>query len=71
MPLGLTYSLIPLAAGAGVMVGGCMLDAAADGKGALCQLSVIGGMALMRTAPVGRALFDRTCGIGSTYRQRS
>ena len=29
-----------------------MLDAAADGKGALCQLSVIGGMALMRTAPV-------------------
>ena len=28
-----------------------MLDAAADGKGALCQLSVIGGMALMRTAP--------------------
>ena len=51
LPLGLTYSLIPLAAGAGVMVGGCMLDAAADGKGALCQLSVIGGMALMRTAP--------------------
>ena len=51
LPFGLTYSLIPLAAGAGVMVGGCMLDAAADGKGALCQLSVIGGMALMRTAP--------------------
>ena len=51
LPLGLTYSLIPLAAGAGVMVGGCMLDAAADGKGALCQLSIVGGMALMRTAP--------------------
>jgi hypothetical protein len=51
LPFGLTYSLIPLAAGAGVMVGGCMLDAAADGKGALCQLSVIGGTALMRTAP--------------------
>ena len=29
-----------------------MLDAAGDGKGALCQLSVIGGIALMRTAPV-------------------
>ena len=29
-----------------------MLDAAANGKGALCQLSVIGGAALMRTAPV-------------------
>lgn len=51
LPFGLTYSLIPLAAGAGVMVGGCMLDAAADGKGALCQLSVVGGMALMRTVP--------------------
>ena len=33
------------------MVGGCMLDAAANGKGALCQLSLVGGMALMRTAP--------------------
>ena len=51
LPLGLTYSLIPLAAGAGIMVGGCMADAAGDGKGALCQLSVIGGMVLMRTAP--------------------
>jgi hypothetical protein len=51
LPLGLTYSLVPLAAGAGVMVGGCMLDAAANGKGGLCQLSVIGGVALMRTAP--------------------
>jgi hypothetical protein len=52
LPFGLTYSLIPLAAGAGVLVGGCMLDAAGDGKGALCQLSVIGGAALMRNAPV-------------------
>ena len=51
LPIGLTYSLIPLAAGAGVMVGGCMLDAAASGKGGLCQLAVIGGIALMRTAP--------------------
>ena len=33
------------------MVGGCMLDAAGKGNGALCQLSVIGGVALMRTAP--------------------
>ena len=51
LPIGLTYSLVPLAAGAGVMVGGCVLDAAAKGSGSLCQLSVIGGMALMRTAP--------------------
>ncbi len=33
------------------MVGGCMLDAAGKGKGALCQLSVVGGIALMSTAP--------------------
>ena len=51
LPVGLTYSLVPLAAGAGVMVGGCMLDAAAKGNGGLCELSVIGGVALMRTAP--------------------
>lgn len=51
LPLGLTYSLVPLAAGAGLMVGGCMLDAAGDGKGAICQLSIVGGIALMRTAP--------------------
>lgn len=52
LPIGVVYSLIPLVAGAGVVVGGCMLDAAGDGKGALCQLSVLGGIALMRTAPV-------------------
>ena len=51
LPIGLTYSLVPLAAGAGVMVGGCVLDAAGKGNGALCQLSVIGGMVLMSTAP--------------------
>ena len=50
LPIGLTYSLVPLAAGAGVMVGGCMLDAAGKGNGALCQLSVVGGVAMMRTA---------------------
>jgi hypothetical protein len=51
LPFGLAYSLIPVAAGAGLMVGGCMLDAAGNGKGALCQLSVVGGIALMSTAP--------------------
>lgn len=51
LPFGFTYSLIPVAAGAGVMVGGCALDAAGKGKGALCQLSIIGGLALMSTAP--------------------
>jgi hypothetical protein len=51
LPFGLTYSLVPLAAGTGIMVGGCVLDAAAKGKGGLCQLSLIGGIAVMRTAP--------------------
>jgi len=51
LPIGLTYSLVPLAAGAGIMVGGCVLDATNNGNGSLCQLSVIGGAALMRTAP--------------------
>ena len=51
LPIGLTYSLVPIAAGASVMVGGCMLDAAAKGQGSLCELSVVGGIALMRTAP--------------------
>jgi predicted anti-sigma-YlaC factor YlaD len=51
LPVGIVYSLVPVAAGAGVMVGGCALDAAGDGKGALCQLSVVGGIAIMSTAP--------------------
>ena len=51
LPFGVAYSLIPLAAGASVMVGGCLLDAAGDGKGALCQLSIVGGVAIMSTAP--------------------
>jgi len=51
LPVGLVYSLIPVTAGAGIMVGGCALDVAGEGKGGLCQLSVVGGMALMSTAP--------------------
>jgi hypothetical protein len=51
LPVGIVYSLIPVTAGAGLMVGGCVLDAAGEGKGSLCQLSIIGGMALMSTAP--------------------
>ncbi len=51
LPIGITYGLVPLAAGAGVLVGGCMIDAAGGGRGALCQVSMIGGIALMSTAP--------------------
>ena len=51
LPVGIAYSLVPVSAGAGLMVGGCLLDAASEGRGALCELSIVGGMALMSTAP--------------------
>jgi hypothetical protein len=51
LPVGITYSLIPVSAGAGIMVGGCVLDGAAKGNGKLCEISIIGGMAMMSTAP--------------------
>lgn len=51
LPVGVTYSLIPVAAGAGIAVGGCMLDAAGEGKGALCEIAIRGGIVLMSTAP--------------------
>jgi hypothetical protein len=45
------YSLVPVAAGAGVAVGGCAADAAGKGNGQLCELSIRGGIALIRQAP--------------------
>lgn len=51
LPIGTVYSLMPVAAGAGIAVGGCMIDAAGKGKGALCHVSVRGGLVLMSTAP--------------------
>lgn len=52
LPVGLIYAIVPVAAGAGIVVGGCVVDLAADGRGQLCELAVMGGIALMRTAPV-------------------
>src|SRR5256712_6452175 len=51
LPIGMVYSLVPLAAGAGVAVGGCVVDAAGKGNGRLCELSIRGGIALIRQAP--------------------
>jgi len=51
LPIGVTYSLVPVAAGAGIMVGGCSIDAAGNGRGGLCALSIYAGVALMRVAP--------------------
>lgn len=51
LPFGVLYSLIPFTVGAGVMVGGCLLDVSGGGKGSLCQVSIVGGMALISTTP--------------------
>jgi len=51
LPIGMVYSLVPMAAGAGVVVGGCVADAKGGGQGKLCELSLKGGVALMKQAP--------------------
>ena len=51
LPLGIVYSLVPMATGAGIAIGGCAADAAGQGNGQLCELSLRGGIALMRQAP--------------------
>ena len=51
LPMGIVYSLVPVAAGAGIMVGGCTLDAAGKGKGALCEVSIRGGVVFISMAP--------------------
>lgn len=51
LPIGIVYSLVPVAAGAAVVVGGCATDAAGKGNGQLCELSIRGGIALIRQAP--------------------
>lgn len=51
LPMGIIYSLVPVAAGAGIAVGGCALDAAGDGNGSLCEIAVRGGVVFMSMAP--------------------
>jgi len=51
LPVGVVYSLITFSAGAGIMVGGCFVDMAAEGNGSLCKLSIHGGMVLMQESP--------------------
>jgi len=53
LPVGIVYGLVPMTAGAGVIVGGCMADAMlSEGRGgALCQLSIVGGIALIAKGP--------------------
>ncbi len=45
LPVGIIYGLVPMTAGAGIVVGGCVADAMlSEGRGgALCHLSIVGG----------------------------
>jgi hypothetical protein len=47
LPVGIAYGVTTAAAGAGIAVGGCAADAAARGNGALCHVSIRGGVAVM------------------------
>ncbi len=51
LPIGIAYSITTFASGAGIAVGGCFADAAAQGDGSLCELSIRGGWALMQQSP--------------------
>ena len=51
LPVGVVYSITTFASGAGIAVGGCALDAAGNGNGSLCELAIIGGVALIRQSP--------------------
>ncbi|MCG6981191.1 MAG: hypothetical protein LJE88_07255 [Deltaproteobacteria bacterium] len=51
LPVGVVYSITTFASGAGIAVGGCFLDAAGNGNGSLCELAIIGGVALIQQSP--------------------
>jgi hypothetical protein len=46
-PFGLAYGITTVAAGAGIMVTGCAVDAGIKGDGTLCKFSIQGGAATM------------------------
>lgn len=53
LPVGILYGISTITAGASVIVGGCALDGAIDPKGsggALCRISIEGGLAIMGTS---------------------
>ena len=53
LPMGVIYSLVPVAAGAGIIVGGCMIGAASgrSGGAVLCEVSIRGGVVFISMAP--------------------
>ena len=51
LPIGIVYGITTFSSGAAIMIGGCALDAYGEGNGALCQVSIQGGVALMAESP--------------------
>ncbi len=51
LPFGLAYSITTFASGASIAIGGCALDLYAKGDGALCEVSLKGGTALIKESP--------------------
>ncbi len=51
LPFGVAYSITTFASGASIVIGGCALDVYAKGDGALCEMSLNGGTALMKESP--------------------
>jgi hypothetical protein len=51
LPVGVVYSITTFASGAGIAIGGCFADAAAQGDGSLCELCIRGGVALIQQSP--------------------
>ncbi len=51
LPFGVAYSITTFASGASIAIGGCALDLYAKGEGALCEVSLKGGTALIKESP--------------------
>jgi hypothetical protein len=51
LPFGVAYSITTFASGASIAIGGCALDLYAKGDGALCEVSLKGGTALIKESP--------------------
>ena len=51
LPFGVAYSITTFASGASIAIGGCALDVYTQAEGALCEVFLNGGTALIRKSP--------------------
>lgn len=51
LPIGIFFGITTYTTGASIAVGGCVLDAQTKSEGHLCQLSILGGKAVMDLSP--------------------